>query len=137
LTALAKGARFKIVGSSVRRGAVQYFVVHPRFGDWQDLLGSNLGALSRGSCSDWYMREVLAHHAIDPDNDVTIISLGPRYPQILRLLADGPTIMCWRKSQISWPQCCAAAGEAIAMPRKTGLNGLNSALDILVSSMTR
>ena len=33
LTALAKGARFKIVGSSVRRGAVQYFVVHPRFGD--------------------------------------------------------------------------------------------------------
>ena len=63
LTALAKGARFKIVGSSVRRGAVQYFVVHPRFGDWQDLLGSNLGALSRGSCSDWYMREVLTHHA--------------------------------------------------------------------------
>ena len=60
LTALAKGARFKIVGSSVRRGAVQYFVVHPRFGDWQDLLGANLGALSRGSCSDWYMREVLA-----------------------------------------------------------------------------
>jgi ABC-type nitrate/sulfonate/bicarbonate transport system substrate-binding protein len=89
LTAMAKGARFKIVGSSVRRGAVQYFVVHPRFGDWQDLLGSNLGALSRGSCSDWYMREVLAHHAIDPDNDVTIIGLGPRYPQILRLLADG------------------------------------------------
>jgi ABC-type nitrate/sulfonate/bicarbonate transport system substrate-binding protein len=35
------------------------------------------------------MREVLAHHAIDPDNDVTIIGLGPRYPQILRLLADG------------------------------------------------
>ena len=35
------------------------------------------------------MREVLAHHAIDPDNDVTIIGLGRRYPQILRLLADG------------------------------------------------
>src|SRR5712671_994345 len=42
LTAIAKGARFKIIGSSVRRGAVQYFVAHPRFGDWQDLLGSSL-----------------------------------------------------------------------------------------------
>ena len=86
LTALAKGARFKIIGSSVRRGAVQYFVVHPRFSDWRDLLGSKLGALSRGSCSDWYMRTVLSHHTIDPDNDVTIIGLGPRYPQILKLL---------------------------------------------------
>src|SRR5216684_1684023 len=57
LTALAKGARFKIVGSSVRRGAVQYFVTHPRFADWPDLAGARLGALSRGSCSDWYMRE--------------------------------------------------------------------------------
>jgi ABC-type nitrate/sulfonate/bicarbonate transport system substrate-binding protein len=64
-------------------------VAHPRFGDWQDLLGANLGALSRGSCSDWYMREVLAHHAIDPDTDVTIVGLGPRYPQILDLLAGG------------------------------------------------
>jgi NitT/TauT family transport system substrate-binding protein len=89
LTALAKGARFKIVGSSVRRGAVQYFVAHPRFGGWKDLLGSKLGALSRGSCSDWYMRTVLAHHAIDPDTDVTIVGLGPRYPQVLDLLADG------------------------------------------------
>jgi ABC-type nitrate/sulfonate/bicarbonate transport system substrate-binding protein len=87
LTALAKGGRFKIVGSSVRRGAVQYFVVHPRFSHWKDLAGSQLGALSRGSCSDWYMRAVLSHHAIDPDNDLTIIGLGPRYPRILELLA--------------------------------------------------
>jgi NitT/TauT family transport system substrate-binding protein len=89
LTALAKGARFRIVGSSVRRGAVQYFVAHRRFDDWADLRGSKLGALSRGSCSDWYMREVLAHHALDPDTDVTIVGLGPRYPQILDLLAHG------------------------------------------------
>jgi ABC-type nitrate/sulfonate/bicarbonate transport system substrate-binding protein len=89
LTALAKGARFKIVGSSVRRGAVQYFVAHRRFHDWADLRGAKLGALSRGSCSDWYMREVLAHHAIDPDADVTIVGLGQRYPRILDLLADG------------------------------------------------
>jgi NitT/TauT family transport system substrate-binding protein len=87
LTALAKGARFKIVGSGVRRGAVQYFVAHSRFTDWPDLAGSKLGVLSRGSCSDWYMRKVLAHHGIDPDADVTIRGLGPRYPEIMELLA--------------------------------------------------
>ena len=89
LTALAKGARFKIVGSSVRRGAVQYLVARPQLRGWQDLRGMRLGVLSRGSCSDWYMREVLAHHALDPEADVTIVGLGSRYPQILSLLAAG------------------------------------------------
>jgi ABC-type nitrate/sulfonate/bicarbonate transport system substrate-binding protein len=89
LTALANGARFKIIGSGVRRGAVQYFVAHPRFGDWNDLLGSNLGVLSRGSCSDWYMRELLEYHAVDPETGVIIHGLGPRYPEILEMLAGG------------------------------------------------
>lgn len=89
LTALASGARFKIIGSGVRRGAVQYLVVNPRFVEWSDLRGSNLGVLSRGSCSDWYMREVLKHYAIDPETDVTIHGLGPRYPQIFKLLTNG------------------------------------------------
>jgi ABC-type nitrate/sulfonate/bicarbonate transport system substrate-binding protein len=89
LTALAKGACFKIVGSSVRRGAVQYFVALPRFSNWSDLHGTQLGALSRGSCSDYYMRTVLSHYAIDPEHDVTIVGLGSRYPQILNLLEVG------------------------------------------------
>lgn len=89
LTALSKGARFKIVGSSVRRGAVQYFVAHPRFVSWPDLRGARLGALSRGSCSDWYMRELLTHNGLDPDADVTIVGLERRYPKILDFLADG------------------------------------------------
>ncbi len=89
LTALAKGARFRIIGSGVRRGAVQYFVAHPRFVEWRDLIGAKLGVLSRGSCSDWYMREVLSHHAIDPETGVTICGLGPRYPDLLTLLGNG------------------------------------------------
>lgn len=87
LTALANGARFKIVGSGVRRGAVQYFVAHRRYGGWQELAGSTLGVLSRGSCSDWYMRQLLRHHGIDPDTDVTIRGLGARYPDMLEMLA--------------------------------------------------
>ena len=31
LTAIARGARFKVVGSGVRRGAVQFFVACPQF----------------------------------------------------------------------------------------------------------
>jgi ABC-type nitrate/sulfonate/bicarbonate transport system substrate-binding protein len=89
LTAIGKGARFKIVGSSVRRGAVQYLVVHRRITGWSELRCTRLGVLNRGSCSDWYMREVLAHHSIDPDNDVTVVALGPKYPDILDMLARG------------------------------------------------
>jgi NitT/TauT family transport system substrate-binding protein len=89
LTALGKGARFKVIGSGVRRGAVQYFVARPQMSAWSDLNGSKLGVLSRGSCSDWYMREVLRHYGVDPETDVSIVGLGPRYPEILTLLAQG------------------------------------------------
>ena len=89
LTALGQGARFKIVGSGVRRGAVQYFVARPHLSSWPELNDTKLGVLSSGSCSDWYMREVLRHHGLDPETDVTIVGLGPRYPEILTLLAQG------------------------------------------------
>lgn len=89
LTAIAKGARFKIVGSSVRRGAVQYFVAKPGLERWQDLIGCRLGALTRGSCSYWFMREVLSHHGLDPDKDATVVGLGARYPHVVDLIAEG------------------------------------------------
>ena len=87
LTAMAGGARFKVVGSGVRRGAVQFFVARPQLATWKDLAGSRLGVLSRGSCSDWYMHALLRHHGVDPEKDVAIVHLGPRYPRILQMLA--------------------------------------------------
>jgi ABC-type nitrate/sulfonate/bicarbonate transport system substrate-binding protein len=89
LTSIANGARFKIVGSGVRRGAVLYLVVKPQVADWPKLAGCRLGVLSAGSCSDWFMREVLTHHRLDPERDVVVVGLGLRYPQILELIADG------------------------------------------------
>jgi NitT/TauT family transport system substrate-binding protein len=86
LTAIGKGARFRIVGSSIRRGAVQYLCINPKFADWSELKGSRLGALSRGSCSYWFMREVLNHHGLDPDKDVTIVGLGPNYPRVVEMI---------------------------------------------------
>ena len=89
LTAIGKGARFKIVGSSVRRGAVQYFVARAEFTDWPALAGSKLGVLTIGSCSYWFMREVVSHYGLDPDADVGIVGLGPRYPQVVDLVSGG------------------------------------------------
>ena len=89
LTAIAKGHRFKIVGSSVRRGAVQYLVARPGLRQWSDLAGSRLGVLTQGSCSYWFLREVLIHHGLDPDRDLTIVGLGTRYPEVVALVARG------------------------------------------------
>ena len=89
LTAMANRARFKIIGSGVRRGAVLYFVVCKQFSTFADLKRARLGVLSKGSCSDWYMRELLRHRGLDPEADVTIVALGQRYPEVLTLLSDG------------------------------------------------
>jgi NitT/TauT family transport system substrate-binding protein len=89
LTAIAKGARFKLIGSGVRRGAVQYFVARRQLSRWADLKAARLGVLSSGSCSDWYMRELLRRNDIDPEKEVTILPLGARYPEILSMLAQG------------------------------------------------
>lgn len=88
-TALAKGARFRIVGSSIRRRALQYVVAHPSVRGWDDLRGKTVAALSIGSCSYWFMRAVLSHHGIDPDRDLTMVGLGTRYPRVTELFDSG------------------------------------------------
>jgi ABC-type nitrate/sulfonate/bicarbonate transport system substrate-binding protein len=89
LTAIANGARFKIIGSGVRRGAVLFFVACKRFSTFAELKGARLGVLSKGSCSDWYMRELLRHKGLDPEVEVSIVGLGRRYPRVLAMLAEG------------------------------------------------
>jgi len=85
LTALAKGARFKIVASGIRRRALQYFVARPGIDDWLALRGKRVGALSRGSCSYWFGRLVLGANGVDPDRDVELIGLNERYPRVVDL----------------------------------------------------
>jgi NitT/TauT family transport system substrate-binding protein len=88
-TALSRGARFTIVGSSIRRAALQYFVARPSAGSFDDLRGGRVGVLSHGSCSYWFARTVLAQHGLDPDRDVEVVGLGPRYPRIVELCGSG------------------------------------------------
>ncbi len=88
-TALASGARFRIVGSGVRRRALQYFVVSPTIHSWADLKGKSIGALSKGSCSYWFARLVLERQGMNPDADVELVGLGPRYANVVDLIQAG------------------------------------------------
>lgn len=88
-TAISKGMRFKIIGSGVRRRALQYLVATPEIKTWADFRGKTAAALTLGSCSYWYMRVVLQSHGLDPDRDVKIIGLGPRYSKLLEVFAGG------------------------------------------------
>lgn len=88
-TALANGARFKIVGSGVRRRALQYFVAANDVSTWNDLKGKSIGVLSDGSCSFWFGRLVLQSNKIDPDRDVKIVGLGKRYEHVVDLIQNG------------------------------------------------
>lgn len=89
VTAIARGHRFKIVGSGLQRGVSLFLLLSPEIGTWTDLKGKTFGALSRGSCSYWYLRELLSQHGLDPDTDVTIRGLGPDYPRQLELFERG------------------------------------------------
>jgi NitT/TauT family transport system substrate-binding protein len=89
ITAIARGARFKIVASSVRRRALQYVVAAPGIRDWSDLRGKKVAALSIGSCSYWFMREALQRHGLDPDAELEIVGLGERYPDVVELFRSG------------------------------------------------
>jgi ABC-type nitrate/sulfonate/bicarbonate transport system substrate-binding protein len=68
-------------------GAVLFFVACKRFSTFAELKGARLGVLSKGSCSDWYMRELLRHK--EPEVEVSIVGLGRRYPRVLAMLAEG------------------------------------------------
>lgn len=88
-TAIANGARFRIVGSGVRRRALQYLVVDSTVGSWDDLKGKSIGVLSKGSCSYWFARLLLQNNGIDPDADVEVIGLGSRYANVVELFESG------------------------------------------------
>ena len=68
-----------------------------------------MGALSRGSCSYWFGRLVLAANGLDPDRDVELVGLNERYPKVVDLFESG------EKFPEEW-----ALGAEIGGPRRIG-----------------
>jgi len=89
ITAIGRGHRFKIVGSALPRGIGLFFLVRSDIDDWNGLTGKTLGSLSIGSCSYWYLREMLIQNGLDPDHDVTVRGLNNDYPRQFELFEKG------------------------------------------------
>jgi ABC-type nitrate/sulfonate/bicarbonate transport system substrate-binding protein len=89
ITAIGRGRRIRVVGSSLDRGLAFFLITRPELADWEDFRGVTVGALSKGSCGDWYLRALLAQHGLDPDRDVTFRHLGADYGRQVELLQAG------------------------------------------------
>lgn len=125
LTAMARGARFRIVGTAPQRGAGQFLVVRPEIADWEGLRGRTLGALSTGSCSYWFLRQILEQHGLQPDRDVHIAALGHDHARQLELVEEG------RIDGVLTAEPYAAEGEHIGLVRVWGhVNELGEVPDL-------
>lgn len=89
ITGIGGGRRIKIVGSSMRRGVALFFVTRADLPAIGDLRGGRMGALSAGSCSDWYLREVLRQNGLEPGRDVEIVGLGADHDRVNELIGEG------------------------------------------------
>ena len=76
------------MASAFERGAA-FFLVHPQIHDWSDLEGKVMGALSRGSCGYWYLRQYPRTARHRSDRDVVFRELGADYGRQLDLFASG------------------------------------------------
>ena len=113
VTAIGNGKRFKIVGSGLQRGIGLFFLVRPEITDWNGLKGKTLGALSIGSCSYWYLVELLKQHGIDPVRDVSIRGLNDDYPRQIELFEkERSRACCLRSPMPHWgkPNKCSNRG---------------------------
>lgn len=89
VTFISRGYQFKVIGGAPRRKANMYFGARPGIEGWEDMKGKRLGLLSRGSCPEWFVRAILEHRGLDPENHLEYVGLLDDYARVMDLLADG------------------------------------------------
>jgi NitT/TauT family transport system substrate-binding protein len=89
VNAIARGAKFRIVGGGLRRKLHAYLAVRPDIENFEDLKGARIGILSLGSCAEWFLRAMLRHRGLDPDREIEIVELKDGYPEVIAMAADG------------------------------------------------
>jgi NitT/TauT family transport system substrate-binding protein len=88
IVAHGRGARFRLVGSGVKKKAHLYLGVNPHLDGFPGLRGARLGLLSFGSCDEWIARRMLALNGLNPDRDAVFVPIGADYDRIAELFAD-------------------------------------------------
>lgn len=89
LTAIARGAPLKIIGSGMRRKFLMYLGVRSDISDFAGLRGKRLGLLTLGSCNDWLARRMWNQAGLDPERDLKLVVVEGDYPRILAQMAAG------------------------------------------------
>jgi ABC-type nitrate/sulfonate/bicarbonate transport system substrate-binding protein len=79
LAAFSQGLPARIIGSTFIRSLDHFLVARPGIHSLTALRGRRIGILSRGSCDDYFIRRLLQHREIDPDNEATLVPLGNAY----------------------------------------------------------
>lgn len=76
ITAISKGAPFKIVGSMFRTKGAFYLLGANDINEISDLKGKTVGIAMAGTGLDAYTRVILKENGLDPDKDVTLVANG-------------------------------------------------------------
>ena len=87
LVARSRGARFRAVGSAIKRRLHLYFGIRSNIAQVEDLRGGRLGLLSMGSCDEWVGRRMLQDHGLQAGADVELVPVFQGYENIVGLIA--------------------------------------------------
>jgi NitT/TauT family transport system substrate-binding protein len=88
LVALSRGARFRIVGSAIKKRVHLYLGLHSSIGEVGGLRGGRIGLLSMGSCDEWVGRSMLQAHGLEAGKDVHFVPIGAEYARVVDLIAE-------------------------------------------------
>lgn len=89
LVARAGGARFRAVGSGIKRKLHLYLGIRIGIEKFEGLRGGRIGLLSMGSCDEWVGRRMLEIHGLRAGVDVQLVPLRDAYEKVVELIAEG------------------------------------------------
>jgi NitT/TauT family transport system substrate-binding protein len=88
LVALSQGARFRVVGSGIKKKAHLYLGLRADLESVAALRGRKIGLLSMGSCDEWIAARMLQCHGLRAGADVELVALHERYERVVELIAE-------------------------------------------------
>jgi NitT/TauT family transport system substrate-binding protein len=99
--AFSDGLPAKVIGSSVTQQLDIYLVAQPEIHSITDLKGKRIGVLSFGSCDDYFNRYILQKESIDPEKDLTFVSLESAYGKLECITSKTIDASCYVEPTVS------------------------------------